>query len=78
MIDRYSRPAMKQVWSDENKYLKWMAVQMAVCEAWTAEGVIPEADMAKLRGAEYNYDRMMELFETTRHDVTAFTTSITE
>ena len=78
MIDRYSRPAMKQVWSDENKYLKWMAVQMAVCEAWTAEGVIPEADMAKLRGAEYNYARMRELFETTRHDVTAFTTSITE
>ncbi len=78
MIDRYSRPAMKQAWSDENKYLKWMAVQIAVCEAWTAEGVIPEADMAKLRGAEYNHDRMMELFETTRHDVTAFTTSITE
>ena len=62
MIDRYSRPAMKQVWSDENKYSKWMAVQIAVCEAWTAEGVIPEADMVKLRGAEYNYDRMMELF----------------
>lgn len=78
MIDRYSRPAMKQVWSDENKYSKWMAVQIAVCEAWTAEGVIPKADMVKLRGAEYNYDRMMELFETTRHDVTAFTTSITE
>ena len=78
MIDRYSRPAMKQVWSDENKYNKWMAVQIAVCEAWTAEGVIPEADMVKLRGAEYNHDRMMEIFETTRHDVTAFTTSITE
>ncbi|MCH7737412.1 MAG: adenylosuccinate lyase [Chloroflexi bacterium] len=78
MIDRYSRPAMKQVWSDENKYLKWLAVELAACEAWTAEGVIPEEDMAKLRGAEYNHGRMMELFETTRHDVTAFTTSITE
>ena len=78
MIDRYSRPAMKQVWSDENKYVKWMVVQLAVCEAWTAEGVIPEKDMVKLRGAEYNHGRMMELFETTRHDVTAFTTSITE
>ncbi|NQW23312.1 MAG: adenylosuccinate lyase [SAR202 cluster bacterium] len=78
MIDRYSRPAMKQVWSDENKYLKWLAVELAACEAWTAEGVIPEADMAKLRGAKYNHDRMMELFETTRHDVTAFISSITE
>ena len=78
MIDRYSRPAMKQVWSDENKYLKWLEVELAACEAWTAEGVIPEADMAKLRGAKYNHSRMMELFETTRHDVTAFITSITE
>ena len=78
MIDRYSRPAMKQVWSDENKYLKWMAVELAACEAWAAEGVIPQEDMAKLRGAEYNHGRMMELFETTRHDVTAFLSSITE
>ena len=78
MIDRYSRPAMKQVWSDENKYLKWLAVELAACEAWTAEGVIPEDDMAKLRGAEYNHPRMMEIYETTRHDVTAFLKSITE
>ena len=78
MIERYSRPAMKQVWSDENKYLKWLEVELAACEAWTAEGVIPEADMAKLRGAKYNHARMTVLFETTRHDVTAFISSITE
>ena len=78
MIDRYSRPAMKQVWSDENKYLKWLVVELAACEAWTAEGVIPKEDMAKLRGARYNHARMMEIYETTRHDVTAFLTSITE
>ena len=78
MIERYSRPAMKQVWSDENKYQKWLAVELAVCEAWTEEGVIPEDDMAKLRGAQYNHQRMMEIFETTRHDVTAFLTSVTE
>ena len=78
MIDRYSRPAMKQVWCDQNKYLKWLAVELAACEAWTIEGVIPEEDMAKLRGAKYNHSRMMEIFETTRHDVTAFLTSITE
>jgi len=78
VIDRYSRPAMKQVWSDENKYLKWMAVELAACEAWADEGAIPQEDMAKLRGAEYDHGRMMELFETTRHDVTAFLSSITE
>ena len=78
MIERYSRPAMKQVWSDENKYLKWLDVELAVCEAWTNDGVIPKGDMVKLRGAKYDHSRMMELFETTRHDVTAFISSITE
>ena len=78
MIERYSRPAMKAVWSDDNKHRKWLQVELAVCEAWTEEGVIPVDDMANLRGAEYNYQRMAEIFETTRHDVTAFITSITE
>ncbi|MDA0734684.1 MAG: adenylosuccinate lyase [Chloroflexi bacterium] len=78
MIDRYSRPAMKRVWSDENKYQKWLDVELAVAEAWTEEGVIPTEDMARLREAKYNHQRMMEIFETTRHDVTAFLTSITE
>ena len=78
MIDRYSRPAMKRIWSDENKYQKWLEVELAVAEAWTEEGVIPLEDMERLRPVEYNHQRMMELFETTRHDVTAFLSSITE
>ena len=78
MIDRYSRPAMKRVWSDENKYGQWLQVELAVAEAWVEEGVIPEEDMARLRKAKYNHPRMMEIFETTRHDVTAFITSVTE
>ena len=69
---------MKQVWSDENKYQKWLDVELAVSEAWAEEGVIPESDMKLLRTATYNHDRMMEIFEATRHDVTAFLTSITE
>jgi len=78
MIDRYSRPAMKKVWSDENKYQKWLRVELAACEAWTEEGVIPPEDMRLLRKAQYNHPRMLEIFETTRHDVTAFLSSITE
>jgi adenylosuccinate lyase len=78
LIDRYSRPAMKRVWSDENKYQKWLDVELATAEAWAEEGVIPQDDMARLREARYNHQRMMEIFETTRHDVTAFLTSITE
>ena len=78
MIDRYSRPAMKRVWSDENKYEKWLQVELAVAEAWAEAGVIPAEDITLLRPVKYNHQRMMEIFETTRHDVTAFLTSITE
>ena len=64
MIDRYSRPAMKRVWSDDNKYEKWLAVELAVCEAWCEEGVIPPEDMALLRAAKYDQQRMDEIFRT--------------
>ena len=78
MIDRYSRPRMKQVWSDRNKYDKWWAVELAVCEAWAEEGVIPPEDMEKLRRASYDLERMNEILQRTRHDVTAFLRSATE
>ena len=77
MIDRYARPAMKLVWSEENKNDKWLQVELAVCEAWTEEGVIPQDDMLKLRGARYDAVRMKEVFERTRHDMTAFLQSVT-
>ena len=69
---------MKRVWSDENKYDKWLAVELAVCEAWTEEGTIPQADMAKLRGARYDIDRLNEVLAVTRHDMTAFLRSVTD
>ena len=78
MIERYSRPRMKRVWSDENKYAKWVHVELAVCEAWAEEGVIPLEDMERLRHATYDHQRMEEVFQSTRHDVTAFLRSITE
>ena len=61
---------MKRVWSDDNKYEKWLAVELAVCEAWCEEGVIPPEDLALLLKAEYDPQRMDEIFQTTRHDVT--------
>ena len=78
MIDRYSRPEMKKIWSDENKYNKWLKVELAACEAWTQLGEIPEEDMAKLRVATYNMDRLNEILNVTKHDMTAFLKSITE
>ena len=69
---------MKQVWSDENKYDKWLLVELAVCEAWTEEGVIPSEDMDKLRSAKYDMERLNEILRVTRHDMTAFLGSMTE
>ncbi len=69
---------MKQIWSDENKYNKWLLVEIAVCEAWTQEGVIPESDMAKLRNVNYDPKRLREILDITKHDMTAFLRSITE
>ena len=77
MINRYSRPPMKQVWSEENKYAKWLQVELAVCEAWTEAGVIPPNDMERLRGATFSQELMEEAFRRTRHDVTAFLHSVT-
>ena len=77
MIDRYCRPRMKEVWSDDNKYSKWLQIELAVCEAWTEEGVIPGDDMEKLRSASYDPQIMAEVFQRTRHDVTAFLQSVT-
>jgi adenylosuccinate lyase len=78
MIDRYSRSEMKAVWSDKSKYDKWLAVELAVCESWADDGVIPQEDMANLRNARYNLKRIDEIFLQTRHDMTAFTRSVTE
>ena len=78
MIERYSRPEMKQVWSDENKFNKWLEVEIAVCEAWAEEGVIPRKAIPKIKMAKINFKRMEEILKETRHDVTAFLGSIQE
>lgn len=78
MIERYSRPAMKQVWSEDNKFQQWLRIELAVCEAWTELGVIPEADMVKLRKAKFSPELYAEYFKITHHDVTAFLRSVGE
>ena len=77
MIDRYARAKMKAIWTDAGKYDRWLAVELAACEAWAAAGVIPEVDMAKLRGARYDMALLEEAFARTRHDMTAFLQSVT-
>ncbi len=69
---------MAAVWSEESKYDKWLLIELAVSEAWAEEGVAPSEDMAKLRSASYDIGRLNEILAITRHDMTAFLSSITE
>ena len=78
MIERYSRPRMKRVWSDENKFDKWLQVEIAVCEAWSEMGIIPRKDLSKIKLARVNLRRMEEILKETHHDVTAFLGSVSE
>jgi len=78
MIKRYSRPQMERIWSDENKFSKWLEVESAVCEAWFKLGVISKADLNKIKLARFNLKRMDEILKETHHDVTAFLGSVAE
>jgi len=78
MIERYSRPQMKRVWSNENKFDKWLQVEIAVCEAWAEIGVIPREALSKIKLARVNLKRMEEILKETHHDVTAFLESVSE
>jgi len=78
MIERYSRPQMKNVWSDENKFAKWLEVEIAVCQAWADLGVIPREAVPKIKLARVNFKRMEEILKETHHDVTAFLGAVSE
>jgi adenylosuccinate lyase len=78
LIERYSRPAMKRVWSDENKFNRWLDVEIAVCDAWADIGVIPRKAMPKIKLARINFKRMEEILKETHHDVTAFLGAVAE
>jgi len=78
VIERYSRPRMKRVWSDENKFAKWLDVEIAVCDAWAEVGIIPREAVPKIKLARCNFKRMEEILKETHHDMTAFLGSVSE
>jgi adenylosuccinate lyase len=79
MIERYSRPEMRAIWTEENKFKAWLEVEILACEAWSKLGVIPEEDVRKLRErAGFDIKRIYEIEEETRHDVVAFTRAVSE
>jgi len=79
MLQRYSRPEMAAIWTEENKFKAWLEVEILSCEAWSELGIIPKEDVKVLREkASFNIDRIYEIEEETRHDVIAFTRAVSE
>jgi adenylosuccinate lyase len=78
MIERYSRPQMKKIWSDENKFDQWLKVEIAVSEAWAKLGEIPHRDILKIRKASYDLTRIAKFLKVTHHDMTAFLSAVAE
>ena len=79
MINRYSRPEMANIWTEENKYKAWLEVEILADEAWAELGEIPKEDVALIREkADFDIDRILEIEQETRHDVVAFTRAVSE
>ncbi len=79
MIERYSLAKMKKVWTDENKFNAFLKVEIASTHAFSKVGVVPESDYIKIRdNASIDIDRILELEAITKHDVIAFTRTVSE
>lgn len=79
MIPRYTRPEMGRLWEPENRFQKWLDVEIAACEAWAELGEIPEDALKVIKEkARFDIARIDEIESTVKHDVIAFLTSVAE
>src|SRR3981081_2926080 len=79
MIDRYTLPEMGALWSEENKFQKWLEVELAVCEVHAEMSTIPRDALEQIESrAKFSVERINEIEKTTDHDVIAFTTNLAE
>ena len=79
MIPRYTRERMGQIWTDQNRLDKWLAIELLACEALAESGEIPRKAAEKIREkARFDIQRVQEIEKTTKHDVVAFITCVGE
>ena len=79
MIPRYTRPDMGRIWSDENRFRTWLAVEVAATQTLAEAGIVPkDAARAIQQRADFNLNRIAEIEAEVRHDVIAFTTAVAE
>ncbi len=79
MIDRYTRPAMGRIWSEENKYRMWLEVEATASEVLAETGIVPRSAALAIRArGEVDVARIQEIEAEVKHDVIAFTTAMAE
>src|SRR5215471_1135743 len=79
MISRYTRPDMGRIWSDSNKFQRWLEVELATSETLAERGVVPAQAASLLRAhAAFDAARINEIEREVKHDVIAFTTAVSE
>ena len=79
MITRYTLPKMGAIWTDENKFNKWLEVEIAVCDVQAELGLIPAQAALEIRQkASFDIDRILEIESRVKHDVIAFLTNVGE
>ncbi len=79
MIERYCTPGMTAIWSRQAKTQRWLDVEIAICEGWHREGVIPAEDLKAIQErSKFDLDRCDEIEEVTRHDLMAFVRNVSE
>lgn len=79
MIERYSRPQMAKIWTEERKLEAWLQVEILACEALHQLGEIPEKEWKEIQQkAKFDIKRMLEIEKETHHDVIAFLTTVAE
>jgi adenylosuccinate lyase len=79
MIERYTLPQMRELWSDENKFRKWVEVEILACEAQAKLGNIPKSVVPRIRKkANFNVEKINQIEQKVKHDVIAFLTNLAE
>ncbi len=79
MIERYTLPKMGSIWNDQNKFSIWLEIEILACEAQSQLGIIPAEAVKEIREkARFDVDKVLEIEQTTKHDVIAFLTNVAE
>ncbi len=79
MIERYTLPKMGSIWEPENRFAKWLEVEIAVCEAMVEQGTMPQESLDTIKEkARFSVERILEIEEEVKHDIIAFLTNVEE